>query len=333
MITRYRTHQTRKGQSMAFATLEDLQGEVELVIFPRAWKQVSNQIEIDKLIVAEGRVDPESSEPKLLVDVIKTDITITQPTKKDHTPGYPDLPETESHVEQVGEGQIHSGEIPPQEPEIDHVVLERPEQYPSPKPVAISDQQQEPIPGQAPEDDPAENQPPPPANFPEDFDLTSAVMSAVADPEGAIDLAESAAEIDTQQTPSAPPPESSPSTRIAVTDQDLDADIGKEIGIDPLPAYLVTTPAATDSDKVKMITIILRSSHDKVRDNLRIRQIYGTLITYPGKDRFAFHVFERSHGYLIEFPNFTTRVCPELLSRLKSFIHSDEVRVEDITFQ
>ena len=84
---------------------------------------------------------------------------------------------------------------------------------------------------------------------------------------------------------------------------------------------------------MKMITIILRSGQDKVRDNLRIRQIYGTLITYPGKDRFAFHVFERSRGYLIEFPNFTTRVCPELLRRLKAFLPVDEVRVEEITFQ
>jgi DNA polymerase-3 subunit alpha len=77
----------------------------------------------------------------------------------------------------------------------------------------------------------------------------------------------------------------------------------------------------------------LRSGQDKVRDNLRIRQIYGTLITYPGKDRFAFHVFERSRGYLIEYPNFTTQVCPELLSRLKSFIPADQLRVEEITFQ
>jgi DNA polymerase-3 subunit alpha len=82
-----------------------------------------------------------------------------------------------------------------------------------------------------------------------------------------------------------------------------------------------------------MITIILRSSHDKVRDNLRIRQIYGTLITYPGKDRFAFHVFERGRGYLIEFPNFTTQICPDLLTRLKTFVPADQLRVEQITFQ
>jgi DNA polymerase III subunit alpha len=82
-----------------------------------------------------------------------------------------------------------------------------------------------------------------------------------------------------------------------------------------------------------MITIQLRPSEDKVRDNIRIRQIYGTLITYPGKDRFAFHVFERGRGYLVEFPNFTTGLCPELISRLKAFLPADQVRIEPITFQ
>jgi hypothetical protein len=82
-----------------------------------------------------------------------------------------------------------------------------------------------------------------------------------------------------------------------------------------------------------MLTIYLRPSEDKVRDNLRIRQIYGTLIAFPGKDRFAFHVFERGHGYLIEFPNFTTGLCPDLLNRLKAFIPGEMLRVEPITFQ
>ena len=82
-----------------------------------------------------------------------------------------------------------------------------------------------------------------------------------------------------------------------------------------------------------MITVILRPSGDKVRDNLRIRQIYGTLIAYPGKDRFAFQVFERGRGYLIEFPNFTTGLCAELVKRLKIFIPEGNLRIEPITFQ
>ena len=82
-----------------------------------------------------------------------------------------------------------------------------------------------------------------------------------------------------------------------------------------------------------MITVVLRPSDDKIRDNVRIRQIYGTLITYPGRDRFAFQVFERGRGYLIEFPNFTTGLCPELIGRLKAFLPDESVRIEPLTFQ
>ena len=337
MITRYRTHQTRKGQSMAFATLEDLQGEVELVIFPRPWRQIANQIEVDKLVMAEGRIDPESSEPKLLVDAIKTDLKITRSAEPDQPPppaeivsaGVPAPPAMEAGAQDTD--PIH------QEPEAaTDAVQEDKSPYTAPEP-QVSPGQEAHLPQQVESQETAgEDIPPSPENFPDDWGLTSAVMSAVADPEGAIGLAESAGE---EIASSSPPQEISPANQLAEAEvepegtPDTGAEIAKEIGIDPLPAYLVAPNSSTESDRVKMITIILRSGQDKVRDNLRIRQIYGTLITYPGKDRFAFHVFERSRGYLIEFPNFTTRVCPELLRRLKAFLPVDEVRVEEITFQ
>jgi DNA polymerase-3 subunit alpha len=337
LITRYRTHQTRKGQTMAFGTLEDLQGEVELVIFPRAWRQISNQIEVDKLIIAEGRVDAESSEPKLLVDTIKTDIQLTTPVKTD--PPTPDLVPPAADTAQVKSTEKrNAGAAPTQEENPDTQpeavsVGEEPTSYPGksietspvPEPVPPSELQ-------AAEDD---DLPPPPDNFPEDWELASAVMSAVADPEAAKDLAETAGEEVEGPSASSPPQEVSPGAQIAETDAETETkpEIAKEMGLDPLPAYLIAPSTSTESDQVKMITIILRSSQDKVRDNLRIRQIYGTLFTYPGKDRFAFHVFERNRGYLIEFPNFTTQVCPELLSRLKTFIPTDQLRVEEITFQ
>jgi DNA polymerase-3 subunit alpha len=82
-----------------------------------------------------------------------------------------------------------------------------------------------------------------------------------------------------------------------------------------------------------MITIVLRSTGDKTRDVLRMRRIYGIASTYPGEDRLAFQVFERGRGYLVEFPNFTTGWCPELVSRLTFLVGSENLRVEPITFQ
>ena len=42
LIIRIRHHQSKAGKPMAFVTLEDLQGTVDLVIFPRPGKSVSS---------------------------------------------------------------------------------------------------------------------------------------------------------------------------------------------------------------------------------------------------------------------------------------------------
>ena len=70
--------------------------------------------------------------------------------------------------------------------------------------------------------------------------------------------------------------------------------------------YLVSPLATAKGDQVNMITVVVRSSGDKTRDVLRLRRIHGTVMSYPGEDRFAFQVYERGRGYIVEFPNFTT---------------------------
>ena len=78
---------------------------------------------------------------------------------------------------------------------------------------------------------------------------------------------------------------------------------------------------------------ILRSTGDKEHDRRRIKTIFGTLISFHGRDRFSFQIFEDGKGYLIDFPNDTTRVCTEVLERLKKLMGEESWRVEEITFQ
>jgi DNA polymerase-3 subunit alpha len=334
MVTRFRTHQTRKGQSMAFATLEDLQGEVELVIFPRAWRQISNQMEVDKLIMAEGRIDAESSEPKLLVDSIKTDLKITSIAKltpADPSAGRPTAPSSERP------SPVDSPEVEPS-PKLDAITgveatsskEHQPPQISAPEADQPVEEPAADVGWEMEEDD---DLPPQPDVFPDGWEMARRVMEIVQDPEEAIKTAEAAT--DGEQAPTASTiRETSPKgqSQGIVESPSTGADeIGPEIPA-TLPSYIVSPQTSSDPEAVQMVTIILRSSQDKVRDNLRIRQIYGTLIAFPGNDRFALHVFERGHGYLIEFPNFTTKICPELISRLNRFIPADQLRVEPVTF-
>jgi DNA polymerase-3 subunit alpha len=74
-----RPYQTRSGKAMGFATLEDLQGKIELVIFSRAWKDISSWLALEAIVVATGKVDRERGEPKILVDSMTADFLRLKP--------------------------------------------------------------------------------------------------------------------------------------------------------------------------------------------------------------------------------------------------------------
>jgi len=82
----------------------------------------------------------------------------------------------------------------------------------------------------------------------------------------------------------------------------------------------------------KQITITLRSTGEHEWDKRRIKTLHGLLTSQHGHDKFSFHIFENKKGYMIDFPNETTRICPELLAQLKKLLGEETWRVEEITF-
>ena len=49
-----------------------------------------------------------------------------------------------------------------------------------------------------------------------------------------------------------------------------------------------------------------------------------------GHDRFSFQIYANGQGHLIDFPDDTTRVCAELLDRLKKLLGEESWRVDEI---
>jgi hypothetical protein len=95
-------------------------------------------------------------------------------------------------------------------------------------------------------------------------------------------------------------------------------------------------PLAHEADKdhpPKQITVNLRSTGNKEEDRRRIKTIFGTLISFHGRDRFSFQIFENGGRHLIDFPNDTTRIGPDLLQRLLKLMGEESWHVEEITFQ
>jgi len=73
-IVRQRSLTTKNGDEMAFAALEDHQGSIELVLFPKVWKEVHSWFDPGKIVVAKGRIDRDRGEPKVLVDKVTDQI-------------------------------------------------------------------------------------------------------------------------------------------------------------------------------------------------------------------------------------------------------------------
>ena len=63
---------TRTNQTMAFLTLEDLLGTVEVVVFPRDYEKNKNQLVEEEKVFITGRVSVEEDKPsKLICEKIK----------------------------------------------------------------------------------------------------------------------------------------------------------------------------------------------------------------------------------------------------------------------
>jgi DNA polymerase-3 subunit alpha len=73
---------TRKGQIMAYATLEDLTGTVDVVLFPSVFEQTRQLFEPDKVVVVQGKVDARAGS-----------------TRASGSAGSPVEPEIETEVE------------------------------------------------------------------------------------------------------------------------------------------------------------------------------------------------------------------------------------------
>ncbi len=62
MITQAKRIRTKKGDPMMFATLDDLEGSVELVVFGKALDSAGDALQTDSIVLVRGRVDHKDRE-------------------------------------------------------------------------------------------------------------------------------------------------------------------------------------------------------------------------------------------------------------------------------
>ena len=327
LVKTFRAFPTKKGKMMAFATIEDPQGVIELVVFPSVWERFNGLMQVEKLIVVEGRLDTQNGETKVLAEKIDNKLNILVPL--DGVPAAPAPPIATPLAAKERSGAYAAPPAnadPPEDFSLDDLP-EPPDTFPADWESSFEV-------GAGPALERSEGSPRPESagapSRPEPVALDREDLPAFIEPAPALAAKPqpAAAEPEAEETP----PPNHPITQ-AVS--------GLGAVVSPAPKgpaqvpFLPPRPAPRGSAErgPRMVTIYLRSKGDKARDILAIRRVHGALISYPGGDRFAFYVFEGRNGYLLDFPNDSTDLSEDLLARLEAMVGENNFRVEPITLQ
>jgi hypothetical protein len=87
-----------------------------------------------------------------------------------------------------------------------------------------------------------------------------------------------------------------------------------------------------DEHSPRMVTVVLNSTGEAVKDQRRIQRLHGAFISFPGKDHFTLHIKENGRAFLMEFPNDTTRVCTQLMEDIKKIVSENDIRIEPLQY-
>jgi len=322
LVKSYRSFQTKRGKSMAFVTIEDPQGVIDLVLFPSIWDRHAALIQYDKLIIVEGRLDNRNNEGKILVDKIDTQLNIIVPADQKQNIEQPVPVAGEVQASQPFIAQIPVS-YPPESRSIGEEngndnIPQPPEAFPPGWEQLVEDEYPLSKASSADAEDSSEGAPIP---IPHDAFIEPAPMLAA---NGRKEGERGGEQIETESTP-VPGALVFPPSDIAAAPSKEEPEI--------LP-FITPPPAKRERGErpPRLATIYLRSKGDKFRDILHMRRVHGALISYPGKDRFTFYVFEGRGGYLLEFPNDSTDLNEDLIARLEELVGENNLRIEEINF-
>jgi DNA polymerase III subunit alpha len=296
MVDRIRQHLTKNGKNMGFATLEDLYGKIELVIFPQPWEKYYHLIEIDKILRVEGRVDASQGDLKILVEKVNgismdelrvtnnNDFANQEPstmTEDDFLEDFlPDLPFDEispadSQVSMDHENTVGSEDNPNNE---------------SHAKGAESGSQSK-----------RETS----LNYESSLDPSTSSGSQTLNPSQNHDSQTTDTQLDTVSQPK------------------------REFHVftAPLPK---PEPLPNPDQKPRCIFITIDSCGDKGQDVRRLRRIHDILVSRPGRDQFAFRVREKGYWYEIDFPNVTTGLTDPLIHKLEGLMGTKNIDIAQL---
>ena len=340
LIAGVRPYQTKNGKPMGFVTLDDMRGVIELVVFPRTWQESRDLCIEGNIVIIEGKADTNSTPPKILVDNIRTDFDLVisaaeadaaHSAPQNETPVQKPAPVKPKPAQPKAQPRQQAAPTKPPAPKIQEPVATY---QAAPPQTQVQTKKVSPAPPVRDMDDSFfDDMPPPPEAFPDDWDeisyevdflepTWSDVLPPMPEYSGEGKYADG-------YSPAANIANAEPAAAPSQADAErVNAERLEEIRRIMPPLIPQETLQAERAPR--LITVSLRPNGNLDRDKRRLKNIHGVLISFPGKDRFSLQIFEGEKGHLIDFPNDSTRICPEMLTRLKTVLGDENWRVEEV---
>ena len=328
LVKRCRRIITKKEEPMGFATIEDLQGSVEVIIFPRVWQTVENFMREGEVLVVQGKVQIEDEDVKILAD------RINRLTLEDIPEGQI-LPIEETHSLQDHIQMLDEVETP--------VFSEKNDPASSMASVSVqTDHPQSDNPPAQPTFEPKKN-PPTPIHEIEDIDFEDSPHDQEAENPAELLNLETLPELSVAESMAGG---FNPSS-VDVAVMDMDASTTQTLpngtvftetkiveGMEIRDLQFIMPPLPEKAKQVieqlpRLLKINILSCGDKGRDKLRLHRIIGMLNASPGQDRFALVCNENSGSVVIDFPSSTTGINERLLSQLILLVGEENISISE----
>ena len=353
VVTSLRTHFTKKGDPMGFVSVEDLQGHLELVVFPRTWREVSPWLEVEQIIVIYGKIDAKGTgQPKVLVDSLSRDLKVTRALESNNAPA---AGPTAAQADQTPlKRSVDRPANPPSSQSPARRVAEATPSWDENEPPPWLDDDL-PLPGDDWQvDDDADDAPPatsgPTHHARQDGSDASALANRAVEPRATDRKPDNGTA--RGAGPDTPPEaqRNSAAPRAAPNGANGNGPAngnghshssgngnghnGRTNGAGQganRQALRASSMGAAAGQPPRLVVISIEGTHDKERDKRRMKRLHGLLTSYPGDDQFEFSVHDYDErSYQLRFPNDTTGFCPDLERLLYELLGPEAVAVHTL---
>jgi DNA polymerase-3 subunit alpha len=361
-VISWRTTQTKKGETMAFIQLEDVQGTYECIAFPRTWKQTQDLWQKDKIVLVRGTIDGKGKVAKILLDSAtdKPQVTSAVPDKR---------PAGNGNQKANGQGYVGNGKsmlapvniaphpaVVKEQTATYQTAAVKPASAPAPKstgqpvvahqrPRTAGPNVEEPLDDVREflreEDDPFAGE-----VFAFDDDDSVSSVPPIEDfglPKHDNPLAESTADY-AKQSRTAEPIAEMVQHEFAASTPSASGPLRQAVEPLPVPQPVQAESApekhgngqghigngynhAVVTEPYRVAKVVISRSGNSVDDASRVGQVHHLLSSYPGPDRFCFLIKARGETLQLDFPNDTTTLDEMMIDQLKSLHGVESVQI------